>query len=123
MEFFFLWGNLKEHICGIHSRTIEDLVARLQAAVTVVSENMLSHIQENVAIRCIVSALKWMEDALNNCCNYKGPQFDHFDTLHLLMSQDICYAIFSTFLLTRNHPMESISTICDKLVSGNMIKF
>lgn len=110
--FFFLWGNLKEHICGIHSRTIEDLMAILQAAVIVVSVNMLSHVQENAAICCIVSALKWMEVALKSCCNYEGPQFDHFDTLRLLSmktKRHKTYAVqyFQLVFLTRNHPMES----------------
>jgi hypothetical protein len=32
----FLWGHLKEQVDAVTPRTIEDLVARLQAAVTTV---------------------------------------------------------------------------------------
>jgi hypothetical protein len=37
---FFLWGHLKEHVYALLPRTIEDLVARLEAAVTTVDGNM-----------------------------------------------------------------------------------
>jgi hypothetical protein len=36
----FLWGHLKEQVYAVPPRTIEDLVARLQAAVTTVDANM-----------------------------------------------------------------------------------
>jgi hypothetical protein len=37
---FFLWGYVKEQVYAVPARAIEDLVARLQAAVTTVDANM-----------------------------------------------------------------------------------
>jgi hypothetical protein len=37
---FFLWGHLKECVYAVLPRTIEGLVARLQAAVTTLDGNM-----------------------------------------------------------------------------------
>jgi hypothetical protein len=49
-----LWGHLKEHVSAVPPRTIEDLVARLQAAVTTVDENMLRCVRENAVRRTAV---------------------------------------------------------------------
>jgi hypothetical protein len=40
----FLWGHLKELVYAVPPRTIEALMARLQAAVTMVDANMLRHV-------------------------------------------------------------------------------
>jgi hypothetical protein len=44
---FSLWGHLKECVYAVTPKTIKDLMARLQAAGTVVSDNMLRCVQEN----------------------------------------------------------------------------
>jgi len=44
----FLWGYLKEHVYAVSPRSIEDLMARLQAIVATVDSNMLRVVQENV---------------------------------------------------------------------------
>jgi hypothetical protein len=51
---FFLWGHLKEQVYAVPLRTIEDLVARLQAAVTMVDANMLRRVRENAVRRTAV---------------------------------------------------------------------
>jgi hypothetical protein len=51
---FFLWGHLKEHDYAVPPRTIEDLVERLQAAMTSVDANMLRRVRENVLRRSAV---------------------------------------------------------------------
>jgi hypothetical protein len=48
---FFLWGHLKEYVYAVPPRTVEDLTARLQAAVTTVEANMLRCVRENAARR------------------------------------------------------------------------
>jgi hypothetical protein len=48
---FFLWGHLKEQVYAVPPRTIEDLVARPQAAVTTVDANMLRRVRENAVRR------------------------------------------------------------------------
>jgi hypothetical protein len=60
---FFLWGHLKEQVYTVPSRTIEDLVARLQAAVTTVDANMLRRARENV-VRCTAVSLGRFEHLL-----------------------------------------------------------
>jgi hypothetical protein len=44
---FFLWGHLKEHVYTVPSRTVEYLVARLQAVMTVVDANMVACVRES----------------------------------------------------------------------------
>jgi hypothetical protein len=51
---FFLWGHLKGQVYAVPPRTIDDLVARLQAAVTTVDANMLRHVQENAVWRTAI---------------------------------------------------------------------
>jgi hypothetical protein len=51
---FFLWGQLKKKIYEVPPRTIEDLVAKLQAAVTTVDANMLRYVRQNAARRTAV---------------------------------------------------------------------
>jgi hypothetical protein len=51
---FFLWGHLKEQVYVDPPRTIEDLVVRLQAAVTTVDANMLRRVRENAVRRTAV---------------------------------------------------------------------
>jgi hypothetical protein len=53
--FFFPVGHLKEHVYSVPTRTVEDLVARLQAAVTRVNVNMLSCARQNAVQRASVS--------------------------------------------------------------------
>jgi hypothetical protein len=43
----FLWGHLKDQVYAVLPRTIEDLMATLQAAVTTVDSNMLRRVREN----------------------------------------------------------------------------
>jgi hypothetical protein len=38
--FIFLWEHMKKHVYAVLPRTIEDLMARLQAAVTTIGANM-----------------------------------------------------------------------------------
>jgi hypothetical protein len=62
---FFVWGNLKEHVYLVPHRTIEDLVGRLQEAVTMVDANMLRRVRENAVRRTAV------------CLETDGGRFDH----------------------------------------------
>jgi hypothetical protein len=48
---FILWGHIEEHVYAAPARTIEDLVARLQAVVTTVVANMPRRVQENAHCR------------------------------------------------------------------------
>lgn len=61
---FFPQGHLKEHVHAVPPKTVEVLMARLEATVTVVSCIMLRHILKP-------SALKWTEVTLNTCYNYQ----------------------------------------------------
>jgi hypothetical protein len=67
---FFLWGHLKEQVYAVPPRTIEDLVARLQAAVTTVDANMF--VLERMPCSALLSVLKWTEAASNTYCNYEA---------------------------------------------------
>jgi hypothetical protein len=51
---FILWGHPNEHVYALPPRTIEDLVARLQAAMTTADVNMLRNIRENAVRRTAV---------------------------------------------------------------------
>jgi hypothetical protein len=51
---FFVWGRLKEQDSAVPPRTIEDLVARLQTAVTTADANMLRRVRENAVRRTAV---------------------------------------------------------------------
>jgi hypothetical protein len=51
---FILWVHLKKHVYAVPSRTIEDLVGRLQAAVTTVDTNLLRRVRENAVRRTAV---------------------------------------------------------------------
>jgi hypothetical protein len=51
---FLLWGHLKEQVYGLPPRNTEDLVARLQAAVTTVDANMLRRVRENDVRRTVI---------------------------------------------------------------------
>jgi hypothetical protein len=62
---FFLWGHLKEQVYTVPSRTIENLVARLQAAVTMVDANMLRRVRENAVWPAAV------------CLEMDGGRFEH----------------------------------------------
>jgi hypothetical protein len=62
----FLRGHLKEHIYAVRCpKTIEDLVARHPAAVTMMGANMLRHIQENTT---------WCTSI---CLEMAGAHFEH----------------------------------------------
>jgi hypothetical protein len=65
---FFLWKHLKEHIYAAPPRTSEDIVARLQAAVTIVNANMF--VQENAMRRTAA------------CLKMDGDRFEHLLQLH-----------------------------------------
>jgi hypothetical protein len=66
---FSCWEHLKEHDYAVPPRTIEDFMARLEAAVTTVETDMLPHFREQAK----PSALKSMEATLNIYQNYKAP--------------------------------------------------
>jgi hypothetical protein len=61
----FLWRHLKEQIYAVR-----DLVARLQAAVTMVDTSMLRNGE------ALLSAFKWTEPTSNTNCNYNVQWFD-----------------------------------------------
>jgi hypothetical protein len=61
----FLWGHLKEQVYAVPPRTIEDLVARLQAAVTTVDANILRCVRQNAVRRAAV------------CLEMDGGRFEH----------------------------------------------
>jgi hypothetical protein len=52
--YFFLWGHLKEQVYAVPPRTIEDLVTRIQSALTGVDANMLRRVRENAVRRTAV---------------------------------------------------------------------
>jgi hypothetical protein len=54
---FFLWGYLKEHVYAVSPRMIEELMAVLQASVTIVNAVILRHVQEN-AMWCTTACLE-----------------------------------------------------------------
>jgi hypothetical protein len=62
---FLLRGNVKEHVYAVPSRAIEELVARLQAAVITVDVKMLRHVRQNSVRRTAV------------CFEMDGGRFDH----------------------------------------------
>jgi hypothetical protein len=41
---FFQWGHPEGYVFAVPTRSIEDLMIRLQAAVTMVNANMLRHV-------------------------------------------------------------------------------
>jgi hypothetical protein len=43
---YFLWGQLKEHVYAVPPKTIEDLVERLQAVVTVINQHVKACLRE-----------------------------------------------------------------------------
>jgi hypothetical protein len=51
---FFLWGHLKEYVHADPPGTYDDLVARLEAAVTAFDVDMLRRVRENVMRRTAV---------------------------------------------------------------------
>jgi hypothetical protein len=59
-----LCGHLKELVHAVPPRTTEDLVTKLQAAVTTVDANMRGRVREN-AMRRPVSASRWTESSSN----------------------------------------------------------
>jgi hypothetical protein len=54
MDFFFLWGQLKEHVNAVPPKTIEDVKARLQVVVTMVDASVLCS-RECRAVHCLLS--------------------------------------------------------------------
>jgi hypothetical protein len=52
----FLWGHLMEHIYLVHARTTEYLMARSQAAVTIIDANHHSMFEN--AMRCTAVCFK-----------------------------------------------------------------
>jgi hypothetical protein len=65
----FLWGRLKEYVCTDPPRTVEDLMARPQVAVTAVDANMLRRVGGN-AVRPI-----------SLCLEMDGGRFEHLQVL------------------------------------------
>jgi hypothetical protein len=51
---FFLWEHLKKPVYAVSPTIIEDLVARLQAAVTTADVNMLGHVRDNAMQRTAI---------------------------------------------------------------------
>jgi hypothetical protein len=70
---FFVWGHLKEHVDAVPPRTIEDLVPRLQAAVTTVDANVLRRVRENAGRRAVVF-LVMDRGHFEHFCNYEAPK-------------------------------------------------
>jgi hypothetical protein len=66
---FFLWRHLKEHAYIASSTRIEDLLARLHAAVTAVDAGMLQHVPENTMQHTAV--LQCMVPILNIYCKHE----------------------------------------------------
>jgi hypothetical protein len=62
---------VKEHVYGVNSRTIKDLVARFQAAVIPADAKMLRHVREN-SVRG-TSVLKWTDAASTTSCINEAP--------------------------------------------------
>lgn len=62
---FFLWGHLKEHVYAVPPRTIKDLVAGLEAAVSTVDVNTLRRVLEY--------AVPWTDATSNTNCKYEAP--------------------------------------------------
>jgi hypothetical protein len=62
---FFLWRPLKEQVCAVPPRSIEDLVARLQTVVTRVDANMLRYVRKDAVRRTSV------------CLEMDGGRFEH----------------------------------------------
>lgn len=53
---FVLWGHLKEHVYTVLPRTVEGLLARLQAAMTMADAKILnSCLREFLALHCCLS--------------------------------------------------------------------
>lgn len=77
---FLLLGRLKEQVNALPPRTIEYLVARLQAAVATVDTNMLRRVQVNVVRRTAV-CLEAGGGLFNTYCNYEVPMLQTFDSL------------------------------------------
>jgi hypothetical protein len=77
---FLLLGRLKEQVYALPPRTIEDLVARLQAAVATVDTNMLRRVQVNV-VRLTAVCLEAGGGRFNTYCNYEVPMLQTFDSL------------------------------------------
>jgi hypothetical protein len=49
-----LWRHLKEHVYAVRPRTIEDLMARIQASVTMVDTKMFRRVRKNTLRRTAV---------------------------------------------------------------------
>jgi hypothetical protein len=77
----FLRGHLKEHVYSVPPRTIEDLVARLQAAVDLLGR--WQHVKPCTR-QWRLSAFKWTEAASKSNCNYEAPMVRSVDGLRLL---------------------------------------
>jgi hypothetical protein len=92
---FLLWGHLKEHVYTVPLRTNEDLVARLQAAVTTTVANMLGHVRQNAVLTA----------ASKTYCNYEAPMVWSFDSLRHLKESFILkskpHKIYSTIFLNK----------------------
>jgi hypothetical protein len=68
----FSYGRrLKGQVYAVPPTTIENIVAKLQAAVSMAYANMLRRVRQNV-MWCISV---WAEAASNTRCNYEAPIF------------------------------------------------
>jgi hypothetical protein len=65
---FFLWRHLKEHVYAVPPTSIDDLVARLHTAVTIVDAGMLRRVKENT----LPSAWKCTALVLNTAASVRG---------------------------------------------------
>jgi hypothetical protein len=70
---FFLWRHQEQQIYTFPPRTIEELMARLQAVVTTVDAKILRRVPQNVK-HCIVSTFIWTETVSKTYCDYEAPK-------------------------------------------------
>jgi hypothetical protein len=95
---FLLRGNLKEHVYAVPPRTIEDLVARIQAAVATADAETSRRVREKSVRRTAI------------CLQTDGGRFEHL--LYLRGTRDLIISLTVTCILktkrlrTYSHVME-----------------
>lgn len=85
----FLWKYLKEHVCTDPPRTIEDIVAKLQAAVKMVDTSIL---------RCVLENSVWRTTV---CLKMDGGRFKHLLQLrgaHSFIIDSLCHLRVTVYL-------------------------
>jgi hypothetical protein len=81
---FVMWELQKGHVYAVASRTIDSLLTRFQAALTLVNGKVSSHVGD--LRRC--TALKWNANT-SNSQNHEAPVIWPFDTRLSLFNVDI----------------------------------